>query len=87
MYLGRGRYVGRVRVGQGIGRGAGWTCVGLPLADIPARGVVRIHHRNVERLELLFNVRVSATAGVRVCYPNPIALALILTLTLILALS
>ena len=54
---------------------------------VPGRGVVRIHHRNVERLELLFNVRVSATAGVRVCYPNPIALALILTLTLILALS
>ena len=33
---------------------------------VPGRRVVRIHHRNVERLELLFNVRVSARAGVRV---------------------
>ena len=53
---------------------------------VPARGVVRIHHRNVERLELLLDVRVSARAGVR-CATLTLALALIVTLTLILALA
>ena len=57
--------------------------------ELIGRRLIRVVdvERAPERLELLLDVRISATAGVRVCYPNPIALALILTLTLILALS